>query len=97
MRTLPEMLATVARQNAGRTAVVDGMVAINYEALEKRVAALAGELHNLGIRRGDRVALLLPNGVDFITGYFAIVTAGWLFWPVVHHYQQTELFYTSSR
>ena len=93
MRTLPEMLATVARQNAGRTAVVEGMVAINYEALEKRVAALAGELHNLGIRRGDRVALLLPNGVDFITGYFAIVTAGAVAVPLNDHYQQTELLY----
>ena len=39
MKTLPEMFATVARQNAGRIAVVDGGTAISYEALEKRVAA----------------------------------------------------------
>jgi long-chain acyl-CoA synthetase len=93
MKTLPEMFATVARQNTGRTAVVDGGTAISYEALEKRVAAFAGELHNLGVRRGDRVALLLPNGVDFITGYFAIVTAGAVAVPLNDHYQQTELLY----
>ena len=51
MKTVPEMFTTVAKQHAQRTAVVDTGTAISYEALEKRVAALAGELRNRGVRR----------------------------------------------
>jgi long-chain acyl-CoA synthetase len=93
MKTLPEMFATVARQNAERPAVVDGGAAVCYAALEEKVAARVRELHNRGVRRGDRVALLLPNGLDFVISYFATLTAGAIAVPLNDHYQQTELLY----
>lgn len=61
--------------------------------LEQRIAALAMTLHHLKVQEGDRVALLLPNGVDFITSYFAVVTLGAIVVPLNDHYQQTELLY----
>ncbi|MGH7966108.1 MAG: class I adenylate-forming enzyme family protein [Candidatus Binatia bacterium] len=93
MNTLPEMFTAVAKQNAGRIAVVDGGQAIDYATLEKQMTVLARELHDRGVCPGDRVALLLPNGVDFVTSYFAIVTVGAIVVPLNDHYQQTELLY----
>jgi long-chain acyl-CoA synthetase len=93
MKTIPEMLVTVAKQNAGRTAIVDGGVAIDYATLERKITSLAAELYGRGVRRGDRVALLLPNGLDFVISYFAIAGVGAVAVPLNDHYQQTELLY----
>jgi long-chain acyl-CoA synthetase len=88
---LPDILENAARQNAGRTAIVDGKMALSYESLEERVACFAVKLHLGGIRRGSRVALLLPNGSDFVTSYLAVVTLGAIAVPLNDQYQQTEL------
>jgi acyl-CoA synthetase (AMP-forming)/AMP-acid ligase II len=93
MRTLPEMLGTVAKQNAGRTAIVDGETPVSYETLEKKIVSMAKELYNIGVYRGDRVALLLPNGLDFVRSYFAIVTVGAIVVPLNDNYQEVELLY----
>jgi long-chain acyl-CoA synthetase len=91
MRTLMEMLASVAEQNANRTAIVDGGRAISYAALHQNIASLAAELHRVGIRQGDRVALLLSNGFAFVKSYFSIVALGATAVPLNDHYQETEL------
>lgn len=91
MKTLPEMFAAVARQHAGRTALVERGVALSYSALQEKVISLAAALHARGVRRGHSVALLLPNSVDFVTGYFSIVTLGAIVVPVNDQYQHTEL------
>ena len=91
MKTLPEMLTTVAKQNAERTAIVNGETRVSYAALERGVASLAAELSGLGVCPGDRIALLLPNGLDFVTSYFAAVALGAIVVPLNDHYQQTEL------
>ncbi|HEY5332558.1 MAG TPA: long-chain fatty acid--CoA ligase, partial [Solirubrobacterales bacterium] len=44
----------------------------------RRAAVLAG----LGVAPGDRVALLAPNGIDFVTAYFAILAAGAVVVPI---------------
>ncbi|HEX4953781.1 MAG TPA: fatty acyl-AMP ligase [Thermoanaerobaculia bacterium] len=45
------------------------------EILE-RARAAAGRLQRLGIAPGDRVAIVLPTGVDFFDAYFGIQLAG---------------------
>lgn len=93
MRTLPEMFAAAAEQNAARTAVVDGERAVSYETLKIKVNSLAAKLHGMGVRKGDRVAILLPNGLDFVRSYFAVVTLGAIVVPMNDTYQQNELLY----
>jgi len=93
MKTIPEMLSFAVKQYPERTAIVDGGKTTHYENLEKRISALASKFYRMGTRRGDRVALLLPNGLDFVTGYFAIAKVGAIVVPMNDHYQQTELLY----
>jgi acyl-CoA synthetase (AMP-forming)/AMP-acid ligase II len=51
-------------------------VRISYGQLRDQVAAVAESLAACGIRRGDRVALALPNGLPAIVGFLAASTAG---------------------
>jgi long-chain acyl-CoA synthetase len=91
VKTLIEILATVAAQNSSRIAVVEGEAAVSYSDLEKAIVSLAAQLAELGIRPGDRVAILLPNGSEFITSYFAIVLVRGIVVPLNEQYQQSEL------
>jgi len=93
MTTITEMLATTVRQHANRTAIVDGNRSLSYNMLEKNIASIATELQNRGINKGDRVSLLLPNGLDFVRSYFAIVALGAIVVPLNDQYQENELLY----
>jgi len=93
VNTIPEMLASVARRFGDRTAVVDGEERVTYSELLARVNRLAGELQQRGIDSKTRVALLLPNGLDFVLAYFAITATGALVVPMNAQYQERELLY----
>jgi len=47
-----------------------------YAQLEAQVKVFASALQRQGVRKGDRVALVLPNCPHFVIAYFGIVTAG---------------------
>ena len=49
---------------------------VTYESLRLQVKALADALASAGIRRGDRVAMAMPNGLGAIVSFFAAATAG---------------------
>ena len=49
---------------------------VNYGDFNRQADALAAALVQLGLKKGDRVALVLPNTVAFCIGYFAVLKAG---------------------
>ena len=49
---------------------------ITYESLRRQVSAAADALAGAGIRRGDRVAMALPNGPAVIVSFLAASIAG---------------------
>ncbi len=49
---------------------------ISYGELQESVNALAHTLSTLGVKKGDRVALLLPNSPPYVIGYYAILKIG---------------------
>ncbi len=46
------------------------------------ILSFAGGLRTAGINKGDRVALLMNNSIEFITSYFGIIAAGAVVVPV---------------
>jgi long-chain acyl-CoA synthetase len=93
LRNISEMFATVVEQRAGQTAVVDARQAITYNDLGRRVARLSACLEAQGVRKGDRVALVFPNGLDFVTSFLSIVELGAVAVPVNPQYQRDETRY----
>jgi acyl-CoA synthetase (AMP-forming)/AMP-acid ligase II len=51
-------------------------VLVTYDSLRQQVLAMADSLASIGIRRGDRVAIALPNGLSAIVAFLAASTAG---------------------
>jgi oxalate---CoA ligase len=74
----------------------DGQV-LTYGQVADRVASLAGSLARAGVRRGDRVALTIPNGPDVIQLLLAITALGAAAAPLNPAYTHSEyLFYLTD-
>jgi len=64
---------------------------MNYRVLRKYTDSLATSLSKLGIKKGDVVAILLPNCFQFTMGYFAIVKLGGIVIPINPTYKPLEI------
>src|SRR5215831_14824941 len=73
--TLLELIQA-APQN--RTAIIlpEGGIRLTYKSLTDQVTAVADALAGLGIRKGDRVAMVTPNGLPAIVSFLAASVAG---------------------
>jgi long-chain acyl-CoA synthetase len=77
-RTMAEAFRLTAEDYGDRVAVrtKDDEVRLTWAELRDRVDALAGGLAELGVRRGDRVALMLDNRPEFHIADLAAMTLG---------------------
>jgi acyl-CoA synthetase (AMP-forming)/AMP-acid ligase II len=57
-------------------AVPELEIVVTYDSLRQQVLAMADALASAGIRRGDRVAIALPNGLPAIVSFLAASIAG---------------------
>jgi len=69
-------LENSARKYPNRTAVIFYGRRINYASLGEMASRFANALLHLGVRKGDRVALVLPNIPQFIISYYGTLMAG---------------------
>lgn len=53
---------------------VPGGPMVTYDSLRRQVNDIAGELRRMGIGRGDRVAIVLPNDIDTIIAFLAVAS-----------------------
>jgi long-chain acyl-CoA synthetase len=74
--TLPRLLERTAAQSPGATALIYLGTRLSYQQLQDHVNRLAAGLQALGVRKGDRVALMLPNCPQFVISYFGALRAG---------------------
>jgi acyl-CoA synthetase (AMP-forming)/AMP-acid ligase II len=51
-------------------------IRVTYDSLRQQVLAMADALASAGIRRGDRVAIVMPNGLPAIVSFLAASIAG---------------------
>src|SRR6266496_2438302 len=58
------------------TAVVDGERRLTYRELGARVYRLASALREAGVRKGDRVAVLVPNSLEALEAHFGVPQLG---------------------
>lgn len=65
-----------------KIAVIHGDRRVTYNQLNTQANSLASNLISQGIGKGDRVALLLRNSVDYIIAYYAILKAGAVATPI---------------
>ncbi|MEU6102003.1 long-chain-fatty-acid--CoA ligase [Streptomyces flaveolus] len=76
------VLAENARRRPDKEALVEGDLRLTFAEVWQLARAQAGALVELGVRPGDRVALMAPNTADFPQAYYAIAAAGAVVVPV---------------
>nr|BFE55954.1 (2,3-dihydroxybenzoyl)adenylate synthase [Dactylosporangium thailandense] len=75
-QTFDDLLRERAEAHGDRIAIVDGERRVTYAGLRDRALRLAAGLHGIGIRRGDRVVVQLPNTAEFFDVVFALFRLG---------------------
>lgn len=83
-RTLIAVLQRQAKAQPEGTAFVFGGTAVFYGDLWRDVRRTAAGLVAAGVRRGDRVALSIPNGPGFFHAFYGAILAGGIAVPLFH-------------
>jgi long-chain acyl-CoA synthetase len=76
VRKYPDKIATrfVLRYILGERVMIGGT--LTYAQLNTQVERFAAALQSLGVKRGDRVAIMLPNSPHFVIAFFAAARLG---------------------
>ena len=88
---LMQMLERVAHATPDKAAVVQGEKRVSYLSLFEQSISLSTGLQQLGVGRGDCVAVLLPNCAEFVISLFACARLGAVLLPLNPHYTHQEL------
>ena len=91
--TVAQALEAQAAANPDQTYLVYGDRKLTYRQVEQQASCLAAALHELGIERGDRIALTLPNWPEFVISAFAAAKLGAIVVPLNPRYTVPELKY----
>jgi long-chain acyl-CoA synthetase len=90
-RTLLDYLSEAARNWPDRPALLFKGSRVTYRQLEDQSDSLSSALAANGVKRGDRVALCLPNCPQFVIAEFAAWKAGAIVCPFNPTYSEREM------
>ena len=82
--TLYGLLARHAAERPDDFALRDGRTRLSWSELQRLVEAVAGDLHGAGLKRGERVAVWLPNRVEAVAVFLACSRQGYVCNPSLH-------------
>ena len=89
-KTLLDYLASLAREHGDKTALFFKGTRVSYAQLQRESDACAAALAALGVKHGDRVALILPNAPQFFVAEFAAWKLGAVVCPLNPTYSGRE-------
>ncbi len=88
---LKQMLDKTVRQYGEKTAIILGDHRLSYAQLDEASNKVANTLIKMGVSKGDRVVMLLPNSLEFVTTYFGVVKIGAVAVPLDIRFRIAEL------
>src|SRR2546427_12863585 len=75
-RTLPDLLDEIAARDPAREFIVGGTERLSYDETRARARQVAKGLLKLGVKRGDKGALLMPNRPGGLLVDFGVTLLG---------------------
>jgi long-chain acyl-CoA synthetase len=92
--SLVHMLRASVEADPAAIALVEvGGPSLSYGELWERAARVAGGMRLAGVERGDRVAIRLPNGIDWVLAFFGAQLLGAVVVPVNTRFTEEEVSY----
>lgn len=89
-QTIPEMVLSAADRFGDAEAVVDGPLRLTFADVVERIRCAAGAFADLGVNKGERVAIWAPNCAEWIIAAFGLLTAGGVLVPVNTRFKTEE-------
>ncbi|NER80072.1 MAG: acyl--CoA ligase [Leptolyngbya sp. SIO1D8] len=83
----------VTQNQPDAISLVYGDQKLSYQDLHDQILAFAKGLQSIGIKKGDCVALLLPNCPEFVIGFYAIAGLNAILLPLNHLFKPEEIAY----
>ena len=90
---IAKLLDWHAKERPEQVAYWDSSRSITYAQLAANTAAIAASLAKAGVRDGERIAIYLPNGVDWIEACLAGLRAGAVIVPISFDAVEGEISY----
>jgi acyl-CoA synthetase (AMP-forming)/AMP-acid ligase II len=72
----PEVIALHGKWQGAKPAVVQDGRSLSWAEFDARTNKVANSLHALGVRRGDRVAVLMENSLEMLEAMWGVIKAG---------------------
>ena len=88
---LHHLLDNAVRDFSGREAIIFQGRKITYRELGEEVASVASGLVQGGLKKGERMAIMLPNCPQYVAAYYAILKIGGIVVNVSPMYVEREL------
>ena len=96
MGNLADVVRRASATSPAKPALVTADRTLTWAELDEQVDRVAGGLLERDLARGDRVAILLPNSIEFALSYFAVLRAGLVAVPLNISYTASEVDYQLS-
>jgi long-chain acyl-CoA synthetase len=90
---LDSLIHTTSTLYPENLAVIDGNKRINYAQLQAFIDRFSNDLIEAGVGTSDRIALILPNCLEFVVGFYATVRVGAISLPLNPLLKNDEITY----
>lgn len=90
-RPLFDLVSRAAARDPNKTCIRFQGASMTYGQLDELTSRFASSLLSMGVRKGDRVAIFMPNMPQFVISYFGILKAGGVVVPCSPLYKAKEL------
>lgn len=91
--SLAPLIESRARENPDRTIAMNGERTWSYGHVERQASSLAAALTELGLGSGDRIAVNLPNCIEWVVSLLACAKLGAVVVPVSPRLSMVDLRY----
>jgi acyl-coenzyme A synthetase/AMP-(fatty) acid ligase len=96
--TIREQVLDLVEKNGDRVFLVDALTGapVSYREFHQLACALGAELHSRGLRRGDRLGVMVPNCRELAVLYFACLYVGATIVPINPNVSAGDVRFISS-
>ncbi|MPZ37892.1 MAG: AMP-binding protein [Rhizobiales bacterium] len=84
-------LAELAQSHPDRSAIVDDAGTWTFQRFHQRITRFGNAMHGLGLAKGDRIALLLPDCREYLEADYGAMAAGFVRVPMDPRLTRPEL------
>ncbi len=91
MNTVRELFFSAVENFTDRTAVIEDDRRISFRDLGNMVRSFSSFLFSSGVKKGDRVAIFLPNSIEFIASFFGAASIGAVSVPINSTFKEEEV------